>query len=157
VDGKVRSPSFNLLAPSSPSSDVTSNRIATSKTFSPKRKMSPSYTVLSIVNDRLQDLGKEDMFEIIRKNVASKSRILTKEQRIIAEKLINDVLYEAQLGSLTRNSRLIVHVPHGYTSPMVHSHYGTEPVTVGSAQHSQCTAEPVDQESALHKNFSAFK
>jgi hypothetical protein len=38
--------------------------------------------------------------------VASKLRILTKEQRIIAEKLINDVLYEAQLGSLTRNSRL---------------------------------------------------
>jgi len=33
------------------------------------------------------------MFEITRKNVASKLRILTKEQRIIAEKLINVVLY----------------------------------------------------------------
>jgi len=47
--------------------------------------------------------------------------------------MINDVLYEAQLGSLTRNSSLIVNAPHGYTSPIVHSHYGTEPVTVGSA------------------------
>jgi len=45
--------------------------------------MSPSYTVLSLGNDRLQDLGKEDMFEITTgKNVASKLRILTKEQRI---------------------------------------------------------------------------
>jgi len=120
--------------------------------------MSPSYAVLSLVNDRLQDLGKEDMFEITTgKNVASKLRILTKEQRIIAKKLINDVLYEAELGSLTRNSRLIVNAPHGYTSPMVHSHYGTELVTAGSAQHSQCTAEPVDQESALHTYFSEFQ
>jgi hypothetical protein len=111
-----------------------SNRIATPKTFSRKRKMSPSCAVLSLVNDRLQDLGKEDMFEITGKSVASKLRILTKEQRIIAEKLINDVLYEAQLGSLTRNSRLIVNEPHGHTSPMVHSHCGTEPATVGSAQ-----------------------
>jgi hypothetical protein len=85
------------------------------------------------------------MFVITGRNVASKLRILTKEQRIIAEKLIKDVLYEAQLGSLTRNSRLIANAPHRYTSPMVPSHYGTEPVTVGSAQHSQCTGEPVDQ------------
>jgi len=155
VDGEVRSPSFNSLAPSSPSSDITSNHTATPKTFSRKRKMCPSYAVLSLVNDRLQDLGKEDMFEITGKNVASKLRILTKEQRIMAKKLINDVLYEAQLGSLTRNSRLIVDEPHGYTSPTVHSHYGTEPVTVGSEQHSQCTAEPVDQESAQHTYFSA--
>jgi hypothetical protein len=66
--------------------------------------------------------------------VVSKIRILIKEQRIIAEKLINDVLYEAQLGSLTRNSRLILNEPHGYTSSMVHSHHGSEPVTVGSAR-----------------------
>jgi hypothetical protein len=68
--------------------------------------MSPSYAVLSLVNDRLHDLGKEDMFEITKKNVASKLRILTKDQRIMAKKWINDVLHEAQLGSLTRNSRL---------------------------------------------------
>jgi len=67
MDGEVHSPSFNSLSPSSPSSDVTSNRIATPKTFSGKRKMSPSYAVLSLVNDRLQDLGKEDMFEITGK------------------------------------------------------------------------------------------
>jgi len=126
MDGEVRSPSFNSLAPSS---DVTSNRLATSQTFSRKRKMAPSYTVLSLVNDRLQDLGKEHMFEITGKNVASKLRILTKEQRIMADKLMNDVLYEAQLGSLTRNPRLIVSEPHRYTSPMVHSRYGTDPVT----------------------------
>jgi hypothetical protein len=103
--------------------------------------MSPSYAVLSLVNDQLQDLGKKDMFEITGKHVAWKLRLLTKEQSIIAEKLIHDVLYEAKLGSLTSNSRLIVNEPHGYTSSMAHSRYGTEPVTVGSAQHLQCTAK----------------
>jgi hypothetical protein len=112
--------------------------------------MSPSYAVLSLVNDRLQDLGKEDMFEITGKNVASKLRILTKEQRIIAEKLIYDVLYEAQLDTLARNSRIIFNEPHGYTSPVVHSHYVTEPVTAESAQHSHRATQPVDGESAQH-------
>jgi hypothetical protein len=69
--------------------------------------MSPSYAVLSLVKGRLRDLGKEDMFEVSGENVASKLRILIKEQRTIAEKLINDVLYEAQLGTLARNSLLI--------------------------------------------------
>lgn len=90
--------------------------------------MSPSYAVLSLVNDRLQDLGTEDMFEITGKNVGSELRILTKEQRIIAEKLISDVLYEAQLGTLARTSRIILNEPHGYTSPVVHSHRATQPV-----------------------------
>jgi predicted metallopeptidase len=63
MDGEVRSPSFNSIAPSSPSSDVMSNCIATPKIFSQKRKMSPSYAVLSLVSDRLQDLGKKDMLK----------------------------------------------------------------------------------------------
>ena len=109
---------------------------------------------MSLINDRLQDLGKEDMFEITGKNVASKLRILTNEQRTVAKKLINNVLYKAQLGSLTRNSRLIVNKPHGYTSPVVLPHYDTDPVTVGSAQHSQFAAEPVDQQPALRIYFS---
>jgi len=95
------------------------------------------------------------MFKITGKNVASKLRILTKKQRTMAEKLINDVLYEAQLGRLTRNSRLIVNEPHGYTSPVVHSHCGTDTVTIGSAQNSQFAAKPVDQQSTLHTYFSA--
>ena len=55
----------------------------------------------------------------------------------------------------SRNSRLIVNDPNGYTSPMVHSRYGTDRATVGSAQHSQFAAEPVDQQSTLHTYFSA--
>jgi hypothetical protein len=112
--------------------------------------MCPSYAALSLVKDRLQDLGKEDMFEITGKHVASKLRILTKEQRIIAEKLINDVLYAAQLGTLTRNSRLILSEPDGYTSTVVHSCYVNGPVTVGSPQHSHHATQPVDGETAQH-------
>jgi hypothetical protein len=45
--------------------------------------MSPSYAVLSLGNDRLQDLVKEDIFQITTgQNVASQLRILTKEKRI---------------------------------------------------------------------------
>ena len=85
--------------------------------------------------------------------MASKLRILTKEQRITAGKLINDVLYEAQIGSLTINSRLIVNEPHGYTSPVVDSHYSTDPVTVGSAQHSHYGTDPVSVGSARHSHY----
>jgi hypothetical protein len=154
VDGEVRSPSFSSLAPSSPSSDLTSNSIATPKIFSKKRKMSPSYAVLSLVKDRLQDIGKENMFEISEKNLASKLRILTKEQRIVAEKLINDVLYEAQLGALARNSRLIFNEAHRCTSTVVHSRYVTGLVTVVSAQHSHHATQPVEEESAQHSHHA---
>ena len=34
--------------------------------------MSPSYAILPVVNDRLQDLGKEDMFEITGKKCCFK-------------------------------------------------------------------------------------
>ena len=43
----------------------------------------------------------EDRFDIFGKNVAVKLRDLPKQQRIICEKLINDALYAAEMGSLT--------------------------------------------------------
>jgi hypothetical protein len=89
--------------------------------------------------------------------VASKLRTLPKEQRIIAEKIINDVLYEPELGTLTRNSILIVNEPHGCSSPMVHSHCGTRALNQGSGQHAQCNIQRVDQESVLHTYFLAYK
>lgn len=70
--------------------------------------MSPSYTELSVVSDRLQDFRKEDRFEITGENVASKLRMLSKEQGIIVGRIIRDVLYEAELGTLTRHSKVIV-------------------------------------------------
>ena len=48
----------------------------------------------------------EDEFDAIGINVASKLRVINTHQRIIAEKLISDVLFNAQLDNLNVNSHL---------------------------------------------------
>ncbi|XP_066594317.1 uncharacterized protein [Prorops nasuta] len=50
----------------------------------------------------------EDEFDAIGKNVAAKLRNMRLDQRIIAEKLLNDILFEAQLGNLHRDSNIHV-------------------------------------------------
>ncbi|KAG7207590.1 hypothetical protein KM043_009213 [Ampulex compressa] len=50
----------------------------------------------------------EDEFDAIGRNVAAKLRNMRLDQRIIAEKLLNDVLFEAQLGNLHRDSNIHV-------------------------------------------------
>lgn len=50
----------------------------------------------------------EDEFDIVGKNVAAKLRQLPPTQRIFAERLINEVLFEAQLGTLTRESGVVL-------------------------------------------------
>lgn len=50
----------------------------------------------------------EDVFDAIGKNVAHKLRGMTHQQRIIAEKIISDVMYHGQMENLTPNSRLAV-------------------------------------------------
>lgn len=60
--------------------------------------------------------------DIVGKNVAAKLRQLPPTQRIFAERLINEVLFEAQLGTLTRDCRLVLHstnnVNVAYETPM---------------------------------------
>ncbi|KAM7360898.1 uncharacterized protein ACRADG_008487 [Cochliomyia hominivorax] len=48
----------------------------------------------------------EDEFDAIGINVASKLRVMNTHQRIVAEKLISDVLFNGQLDNLTVNSHL---------------------------------------------------
>ncbi|XP_039312332.1 uncharacterized protein LOC105207515 [Solenopsis invicta] len=50
----------------------------------------------------------EDEFDAIGRNVAAKLRNMRLDQRIIAEKLLNDILFEAQLGNLHRDSSIHV-------------------------------------------------
>lgn len=50
----------------------------------------------------------EDEYDAIGRNVAAKLRNMRNDQRIIAEKLLNDILFEAQLGNLHRNSNIHV-------------------------------------------------
>ncbi|PNF19878.1 hypothetical protein B7P43_G12289 [Cryptotermes secundus] len=63
--------------------------------------------ILVAVGDRLAQVKNEDRFDFFAKNVAAKLRALgNNEQRIYAEKLINDALFEAELGSLSRYSSI---------------------------------------------------
>ncbi|XP_050676765.1 uncharacterized protein LOC126973481 isoform X1 [Leptidea sinapis] len=60
--------------------------------------------VLESVRDhfkRPRPIVTEDRCDIIGKNVAMKSRALDAKQIIVAEKLINDLLFEAEIGNLT--------------------------------------------------------
>ncbi|KAK0085184.1 hypothetical protein PV325_008872 [Microctonus aethiopoides] len=50
----------------------------------------------------------EDEFDAIGRNVAVKLRNMRIDQRIVAEKLLNDVLFEGQLGTLHRDSNIHV-------------------------------------------------
>ncbi|KAI4503781.1 hypothetical protein M0802_001184 [Mischocyttarus mexicanus] len=50
----------------------------------------------------------EDEFDAIGRNVAAKLRNMRIDQRIIAEKLLSDILFEAQLGNLHRDSNIHV-------------------------------------------------
>ena len=75
-------------------------------------KMEQCDNILSIVSERLKSTKQEDQFDVYGKNVATKLRILPNEQRIWAEKLINDVLMEAEFGNLNRGMQIYQH-EHG--------------------------------------------
>lgn len=68
----------------------------------------PSDRNVALVFDNSKDNETEDQFDIVGKNIATKLRALPKRQRIIAEKLINEALFEAEVGTLNRNSKINV-------------------------------------------------
>lgn len=55
-----------------------------------------------LITQRLSQ--QEDDFDIFGRNVASKLRTMTTEQKIFAEKLINDVIFNGQMEQLSINS-----------------------------------------------------
>ncbi|XP_047492143.1 uncharacterized protein LOC125041327 [Penaeus chinensis] len=74
-----------------------------------QKRLSEEHTnpVLNSTTERLH-LKTEDDFDITGKHVASKLRIVSQDQRIYAERLIAEVLFEAQLGNLSRECKLII-------------------------------------------------
>ncbi|CAH1107426.1 unnamed protein product [Psylliodes chrysocephalus] len=61
--------------------------------------------VLALVEGRIRSYN-EDQFAIFGKNVAAKLRALPKETRLYTEKVINDLLFEAEMGNVTKNTRI---------------------------------------------------
>lgn len=62
--------------------------------------------MFSLISQRLSQ--KDDEFDIFGKNVAIKLRTMTKEQKILSEKLINDVIFYGQMQQLSVNSEVNV-------------------------------------------------
>lgn len=59
------------------------------------------------MNRKLDD-ENEDEFDVVGKNVAYKLRKLSKETAAMAEKFIMDVLFEAHLGNINRQSKMTI-------------------------------------------------
>ncbi|GBP85986.1 hypothetical protein EVAR_57462_1 [Eumeta japonica] len=70
--------------------------------FPRKRKDDTSNQMFCLITQRLSQ--QKDDFDIFGRNVASKLRTMTIEQKIFAEKLINDVIFNGQMELLSINS-----------------------------------------------------
>lgn len=68
--------------------------------------VSAANSVLAMIGERIAASRKEDEFDIVGRNVASKLRKMTPNMQVIAEKLINDVLYEGQIGLLKPHTKI---------------------------------------------------
>ena len=87
-----------------PDENATSSALySTSKAN--KRTQNKCDELLEVIGKRLQTTSnQDDKYTCIAKTWAWKLGELTTDQSIIAEKIINDVFYEASQGNLTRNS-----------------------------------------------------
>ncbi|KAG8246990.1 hypothetical protein J6590_067491 [Homalodisca vitripennis] len=83
-------------------SNITSATPEPKDSFKRQKKLSPCDQVLVNIGQRLATTKEEDHYDAFGKNVAQKLRLLNNEQRIYAQKIINDALFEAELGGLTR-------------------------------------------------------
>ncbi|KAG8248857.1 hypothetical protein J6590_032431 [Homalodisca vitripennis] len=90
--------------PSSTASAASTSRVISNQF---KRKKKVEDKVLETVSEKLSQLQREDQFDIFGRNVAAKLRSLPQEQRIYAEKRINDALFDAELHAFQQNSMTI--------------------------------------------------
>lgn len=88
----------------------------------------------------VQRLRENDQFQIFGNNVAAKLKGLPKETRLYTEKLINDVLFEAEMGNISKYSNFFtessicslsipyyyLHVPYGQHLPHLLPTYSSQ-------------------------------
>lgn len=66
---------------------------------------------ISSIGKRLNETRKEDNHDAFGRNIAHKLRNVRNDQRIFLEKIINDAVFEAELGNLNRNCYLRISDP----------------------------------------------
>ncbi|XP_050706444.1 uncharacterized protein LOC126991925 [Eriocheir sinensis] len=92
-----------------PTNSTTTN-VAPSRPTPKKCRTAMSDEVLMTINEHFKKPREqkiEDKHDVFGKNVAHKLRGLDNLQRIMAEKIINDALFEAEMGNLTHHHKLL--------------------------------------------------
>lgn len=126
--------------------------------------MAQQNELLSLACGYLAKDNKQDSDLDIAKVWASKLKTLDLNQRIFAEKAINDVLFEAQLGTLNRNSVKInsQNTIENYSQPSTSTDFSrsSTPLTSHSWMEQSTTTSagnvlPIS-ETKLHTYFTSF-
>lgn len=106
--------------------ETTQNYLKTKR--SKKNHLEECDSILSVIGKQLtESISKpNNKFDLIGKTWANKLSEINKEQIIHAEKLIDDVLFEAQLGNLNRHCTLSIrpNQPNFDTTAPLHSSTG---------------------------------
>ena len=103
----------DLTQLSETSSVLTASSSTTIRTSSQGRKrgrvIDPQEVILNTIDEKSSQSTnyERDRFTVLGEHIGMKLRTLAPSQRIIAEKLINDVLFEAELNNLNRNWGLV--------------------------------------------------
>lgn len=71
------------------------------------RSNDPTTEVLRLAGEKLKSIHPDDEFDAYGKYIAHKLRDLRGNQQIFARKLINDVIFEAELQVLTKDCEIV--------------------------------------------------
>nr|CAI5839221.1 unnamed protein product [Callosobruchus analis] len=101
-----------------------------------------------------------DRFDIVGKNVAMKLSDLTNDQRRLAEKFINDILFEAEAGTLTPHHKLTYHspLPNCYHLSSTYSGWPCSQISTSSAPLQQLLLlkSPISNEHHPNRSSSSY-
>lgn len=101
---------MNVPTPSPTTSRINRNVSVPPRRLDVRKRERDVDNVIASVGKRLTDMTEakpEDKHEAFGRNVAHKLRNLPNDQRIYLEKIINDAMFEAELGNLSRDCYLI--------------------------------------------------
>ncbi|XP_050499722.1 uncharacterized protein LOC126883079 [Diabrotica virgifera virgifera] len=77
-----------------------------------KKMLSSADEVIELAGERLKNIHPDDEFEAYGKYVAHKLRSLKRTQAIFARKLINDVIFEGELETLSKDYKVMNSQPY---------------------------------------------
>ncbi|KAK4301026.1 hypothetical protein Pmani_026809 [Petrolisthes manimaculis] len=82
----------------------------------------PSDALLSVITESIQSTRHEDEWDLLGRTVACKLRRMHDDQRVIAERLVNEVMYHGILKNLSANSTIGIRTQLTHTDTMADVH-----------------------------------